>query len=316
MPERNPLFSLFLVLILVATFPAVSATPQTNILLPENTTYEPGNIPLNVSSNESIINWTFNLNGVNSILNLPIVIVNDTGIRNEGNLTSLLFNDSDAWNLTEVIGSPGWIIAINYTGLYNPTSYRINSFYDGSAGHAVNVELLNCSNGVWVQIGNITDGSAYSWVNSSINEGFNFVCDGNMSTRIHHSSPGNINHNYSIEMIEIQDNYTFTPNISLWNLQIGNYNLTVSTNSTAGDLNSSEVFFTVAENATTTTSILQLGNITAIIQELPALFGAIADTIPAIVRIILNLAVALFIVGIFGVLVTSIANLFRTQKME
>ena len=49
-----------------------------------------------------------------------------------------------------------------------------------------------------------------------------------------------------------------------------------------------------------------LENITALIQELPNVLEAVADMIPSVVKIIIFLAIASFVVGLFAAIISKI----------
>ena len=110
--------------------------------------------------------------------------------------------DSYQYNVTEVVGAPGYDIRFNITGL--PTGLiclQLVGFmaYDGSAGHTFNVQAYNYTSSAWVIVSDIPDTSK-TWINGTIDcDSDDFIQGGLFQGRYYHTSPGNVNHHFCLD---------------------------------------------------------------------------------------------------------------------
>jgi hypothetical protein len=133
-----------------------------------------------------------------------------TGTLDAGNLASTYFIDSNEYNVSEVVGAPGMMISVNFTGV-NESAVSLwltmYAFYDGNLNHDFDVEVWNFTGSAWVEDSHIEDMTGYEWVNSTIyglripND---FLSSGEVRVRFDHEAAGNINHDLSIERIRLQ----------------------------------------------------------------------------------------------------------------
>lgn len=131
------------------------------------------------------------------------------GIVDGGNLNSTFEIDGDTFNVSEVVGVPGQVISINFTGV-DPDAecvwVTIWYLYDGNLNHDFDIEMWNFASSAWVDDGHLVDGVVFDWANSTIyamripND---FLSGGEVRVQLNHESPGNINHDLFIDYIRL-----------------------------------------------------------------------------------------------------------------
>jgi hypothetical protein len=152
-----------------------------------------------------------NVTGVWTYFNASEIGVT-TGTLDSGALVNVTTVDGTRYNVSEVAGVPGIDISVNFTGI--PSDARclwlvINSLYDGNAAHDFDVQVWNYTGSSWEDIGHITDATAFEWINSTIYDlriPNDYVSSGEVRARLYHTAAGNINHDLSIEFINILAN--------------------------------------------------------------------------------------------------------------
>ena len=131
-----------------------------------------------------------------------------TGILDDGFLNSTYFIDADSYEVSEVVGAPGWDIRWNYTNIpVMAICGWMNVFYsyDGNLAHVIEVQLYNWTSSSWDTIGLMVDTGGFVWSNSSMSQyPQNYVNEGLVMARAYHTSPGNINHDIKIEYIKLR----------------------------------------------------------------------------------------------------------------
>lgn len=122
--------------------------------------------------------------------------------------------DDYQFNVTEVIGAPGYDIRFDVSGLPdNLICLQLVGFmaYDGSAGHTFEVQAYNYSSASWVTVSDIPDTSK-RWINGSIDcTSGDFIQNGLFQGRYYHPSPGNINHHFCLDYGKLR---AFAPSIT------------------------------------------------------------------------------------------------------
>lgn len=128
-----------------------------------------------------------------------------TGVTVVGNVESLkVLDDADVLNIGEVGGVPGFNIEIDFVDITEtPNRLEVYVYYDGSAGHTVNVQIYDQVGLGWDTLGTIPDGGAAVVKQSfDIDDGAKYVKgDNTVETRVYHSSPGNVNHDIFIDLV-------------------------------------------------------------------------------------------------------------------
>jgi hypothetical protein len=139
---------------------------------------------------------------------VPDSVTVSTGTQDSGNVASLqTLDDADALEVSEVVGSPGFMIEIDYVSITEtPTRLDLHVYYDGSLAHTVNVEIYDQVGLGWDVLGTIPNGgSDFGYLTYDIINGSKYVTGGGVvNTRINHSSNGNITHNIFIDYAAIR----------------------------------------------------------------------------------------------------------------
>ena len=146
------------------------------------------------------------------VIFVPSIISTDIGTLDSGNLTSVQTVDGNTYNVSEVIGTPGFVITTNFTYVVEIDNLNVNIYahYSGNIGHTVDVDVYNFTSSLWYTIGQITDGVALAWFNNSVGLFANFVSSGLVQIKINHTSAGNVNHDLFIDYIGINGTSTST----------------------------------------------------------------------------------------------------------
>lgn len=160
-------------------------------------------------------------------LNVPTTIVTGTGTVDAGNVVSTrVFNDGDHYNISEVVGTPGFQIFMNFSNFTSIQQLKLVHSYDGNLAHIIDIEAWNGT--AWVNIGNFSDMGGFEndtfFLDSST-----YNVSGNISVRLTHSSPGNINHDYSLDYAVLESADTTPPTFD----NLRNFTHTVNTSFTA-----------------------------------------------------------------------------------
>lgn len=145
-----------------------------------------------------------------------------TGTLDSGGLVNISTVDGTRMNISEVVGVPGMDISFNFTGIPTDAScvwLVLNSLYDGNQAHEFCIDLWNYTGSSWETIGHIPDQTAFEWINSTIYD-LRIPADyvnatGEVRGRLYHLSAGNINHDLSIEFLNIYAEVpsTVTPSV-------------------------------------------------------------------------------------------------------
>jgi len=141
-------------------------------------------------------------------LDTPDVILNVIGVLDAGNLASVQVLDGSLYNVSEVVGVPGYDIRFNFTGLtgaYTNVNITYYLWYNGGAGHTVVSQSWNYTSGAWVNCGTITEGAGLGWFNfTHIGGGSDLIQDGIKMNRIYHTSSGSPVHDIYIDYIGLE----------------------------------------------------------------------------------------------------------------
>jgi hypothetical protein len=136
------------------------------------------------------------------------VISTVIGTLDAGNLSSTYFIDSDMYNVSEIVGSPAYDIRFNFTDINSTIicpSINIYYYYDGNLAHDFDVEVYNHTDSTWNDIGHIVDSTEYVWGNYSLDRYYDdYISNNEVMIRLNHVSAGNVNHDLSINYIELR----------------------------------------------------------------------------------------------------------------
>lgn len=130
------------------------------------------------------------------------------GTLDDGNIASVQgFDDGDTYNVSEVVGTPGYDIQFNFTGLtdtYTNVNCSFYLWYSGGAGDTVEMQTWNYTGSAWITCGTITEGADFGWFNfSRLGAGPDIIDGGILMGRILHTSSGKIAHDIYIDYIEL-----------------------------------------------------------------------------------------------------------------
>jgi len=126
------------------------------------------------------------------------------GTYTDGNVFSLKQIDGNSYNVTEVVGIPGFEIGVNFSEVRGFRRVDINSYYSGNLGHDVLVLLYNYPEAKWDSIGEIIDSGSYVDYSYAIENSDSYVAGGKTWMLINHTSPGNINHDISTDSVSLR----------------------------------------------------------------------------------------------------------------
>lgn len=131
------------------------------------------------------------------------------GVVDGGDLNSTFEIDGDTFNVSEVVGAPGMLLSVNFTGI-DPDAecvwVSIWYLYDGNLNHVFEIEVWNFTSSSWITDGLLVDTAVFEWENSTIyglripNE---FLSGGEVRVQLNHETPGNINHDLFIDYIRL-----------------------------------------------------------------------------------------------------------------
>jgi len=145
----------------------------------------------------------FTINPIPTPLNVPTTITTITGTLDDGNVTSTqVYGEGQTYNISEVTGTPGFLIEMNFTNFTTFDSLLLVYNYDGNIGHNVDVEAWNGTD--WKVIEEFVGTTGF--VNHSIGmlNDTELNIGGNISIRLNHISPGNVNHDFYLDYALLQ----------------------------------------------------------------------------------------------------------------
>lgn len=131
------------------------------------------------------------------------VITTNTGTYVSGDIDSVsTVDDADVYEVTEVVGVPGYDISIDFVDVLHITNQIVcHVWYSGGAGHTVNMEMWNYTGTPqWDVIGTIPESSDYTWHEFDITNPSDYINGSNeASIRFYHITSGNITHSVYID---------------------------------------------------------------------------------------------------------------------
>jgi hypothetical protein len=143
----------------------------------------------------------------NIVLNATSIFT-EVGTFTGGDLSSVqVLGDDETYNVTEVTGSPGFTININFTNVTNFNTVALRGKYTGGAGHTVELELLRVSTNTWEERAKITDQMDFGVTTFDVFIGSDFintsVGNGTVQFRINHDDNGINTHKYELDAVFI-----------------------------------------------------------------------------------------------------------------
>ena len=139
--------------------------------------------------------------GVPTILNYPTNVSLDIGTLEGGDVESVQVDDTDYYNVTEIVGTPVFIINYSFTYFTGFNYIEINAQYDGNLTHVVAVDIYNGSN--FITLGVIPDNEALTTYEYAVADYTDYNVSGVVNLTINHTSAGNINHWLATDWIRL-----------------------------------------------------------------------------------------------------------------
>jgi len=128
-------------------------------------------------------------------INLPV------GVYIAGDLASTYSIDADYYNFSEENTAPAFILKVNFSITNDPYKLWRYGQYDGNAGHNVDLMALNNSASYDI-LGSFSDSAGYSLYNLTLSN--DYEQDDKLSFIFNHTSSGNVNHEFSVDMLKIE----------------------------------------------------------------------------------------------------------------
>lgn len=146
-------------------------------------------------------------------LTIPVNYVPDSlnvavGVTVEGDVDSIkVRGDEDILHVEEIANTPGFNLEINFASVLEvPNQLELYAYYDGAAGHTVEVQLYDQVGLDWDVLEVIPDGGEEPVrLVYEILDGAKYVKDDDtVEMRIYHTSPGNPNHDIYIDLVMLR----------------------------------------------------------------------------------------------------------------
>ncbi len=138
----------------------------------------------------------------------PFFLDVSTGLQDVGDIDSIIIiDDADSLDVSEVTGIPGFNIEIFFQYITEtPTRLDLHIYYDGSAGHIVNVQIWDQVGSTWDTLGTVPNGgTVFEYLTFDINNGAKYVdIDQMVDVRIYHASAGNMNHDIFLDFAQLR----------------------------------------------------------------------------------------------------------------
>lgn len=161
---------------------------------------------LTINFNETLLNQTIEDKIVSIEFNATIATTIN-GVLDGGNVSNTWRrNDGLFYNVSEVSGSPGFLIEFNFTGISNFNNIVSRLDYQGSATHFSEFTILDCNTGLYETEGEqFSDTDGFATFIIEIVDPQDHLCglDQNVSIRIEHMRFGNPNHDIIIDSINL-----------------------------------------------------------------------------------------------------------------
>jgi len=137
----------------------------------------------------------------------------ETGGNNIGNLS---YYDGQSFNVTEIAGSNPLEVRINFTGIVTFDNILIRERYDGGSGHEIDVELWNYVDGIWDNYFEITDQSQLTQLPAiPVPDSTEHISGNVVMLRFNHvTTPGNTQHKFYIDYVQLIDGTSTLTNIA------------------------------------------------------------------------------------------------------
>ena len=124
-----------------------------------------------------------------------------------GTYASTSANDGSFWQIDEVTGAPSITLTMDFTAPVtgqDATRLIISGYYDGNAGHNVNVDAYDWVTAGYDNLGTLPNAVAEA-VHTFTLDADHTDTDDSILIRINHTSPGNPTHSLFLDWVYVQD---------------------------------------------------------------------------------------------------------------
>jgi hypothetical protein len=123
-----------------------------------------------------------------------------------GTVSNLAAVDSNYVSFNEVKESPGYDFYFNFTGVPFTISFNYNmySYFQGSAGHTVQIDLYNYTSSSWIIYQQFIGESGFIWHNNTVTDTNGLIQNGIVMGRLYESASGNNAYFEQIDYIELE----------------------------------------------------------------------------------------------------------------
>jgi hypothetical protein len=134
----------------------------------------------------------------------PTTLTVSTGTLDSGTVADLATMNTGDVAVSEVTGTPGFDIRIEYTGVVEFNHLLVHHWYDGLTGHTVTMQLWNYVTSAWDDFSTVAEVTTMTFVTVDVANGAFYVNAGVVQLRYVHSSPGNTSHDMLIDYAVLQ----------------------------------------------------------------------------------------------------------------
>ena len=128
------------------------------------------------------------------------------GVESSGTYASTAADDNTNWEIDEVAATPGITLTMDFTAPVlgqSKTQLIISGYYDGNAGHTVNVDAYDYITTSYDNLGTLPDAVAETIYTFTLDVD-HMDTDGSIKIRINHTSAGNPTHVLHLDHVYIQ----------------------------------------------------------------------------------------------------------------
>jgi len=139
----------------------------------------------------------------------------DVGSIGAGSLDDVHEDDGVRLDITETTGAPGFdTVWYFYNVPDDQLQLTFNGYYDGNAGHYVKLYQWNFTLSQWDAVtgnsGDFSDETSdQDYEFSLLSPNSDYISSGELRLRIIHSSPGNINHTFYVDLLRLDYDDSF-----------------------------------------------------------------------------------------------------------
>jgi len=112
-------------------------------------------------------------------------------------LTDLL--DGNVYHVTEVAATPGYDLAVNFTGIEWFNAIVVRGYYNGGTTHACRINLYNYTNASYDTLHTMMTSMDYQHHVVTVPDDYDYLSNGSAKVQFYHSEAGNVTHDLYID---------------------------------------------------------------------------------------------------------------------